>query len=90
MTQDEARRRIVEMMAQTFELEPAKITPESRLYEDLDLDSIDALDLVVKLQDLVHRRVTEDELRGLRTVGDVVALVTGGGARPLGGAEKVS
>lgn len=63
------------MMAETFELEPERITRAARLYEDLDLDSIDALDMVVKLQEIIHRRVEEQELRSLRTVGDVVEMV---------------
>ena len=63
------------MMAETFELEPERITLSARLYEDLDLDSIDALDMVVKLQELIHRRVEERELRALRTVSDVVDMV---------------
>lgn len=65
------------MMAEVFELAPERITLESRLYEDLELDSIDALDMVVKLQEIIHRRVEEQELRGLATVADVVAMVAG-------------
>ncbi len=72
------------MMAETFELEPERITQAARLYEDLDLDSIDALDMVVKLQEIIHRRVEEQELRSLRTVGDVVEMVA---AAQLGAAE---
>lgn len=73
--QAEIHARVRDMLAETFELDPERITPAARLYEDLDLDSIDALDMVVKLQELIHRRVAEDELRGLRTVGDVVQMV---------------
>jgi acyl carrier protein len=72
------------MMADTFELEPERITRAARLYEDLELDSIDALDMVVKLQEIIHRRVEEQELRSLRTVGDVVEMVA---AAQLGAAE---
>jgi len=68
------------MMVETFELERDRITLDSRLYEDLDLDSIDALDMVVKLQELIHRRVDEHELRSLRTVGDVVEMVAAASA----------
>ena len=75
MTRDKLQGQIIHMMAETFELELAQIRPESRLYEDLDLDSIDALDLVVKLQEFTKRRVREDELRSLRTVSDVVNMV---------------
>ncbi len=75
MTPQEIERKIVTMMVETFELDEGSVTRESRLYEDLELDSIDALDMVVKLQELMHRRVTEEEMRELRTVGDVVDLV---------------
>jgi acyl carrier protein len=70
------------MMTETFELEPERVTLDARLYEDLDLDSIDALDMVVKLQELIHRRVEERELRALRSVSDVVEMVAGTFARP--------
>ena len=69
-----------DMMVETFELELDRITLEARLYEDLDLDSIDALDMVVKLQEIIHRRVDETELRSLRTVGDVVEMVAAASA----------
>jgi acyl carrier protein len=63
------------MMVEMFELDPAKVTPEAKVFEDLDLDSIDAIDLVARLQELTGRRVEEDRLREVRTVGDVVGLV---------------
>jgi len=75
MERDEIQSRIIRMIAETFELDASGITADSRLYEDLDLDSIDALDMVVKLQEFMNRRVNEGELRQLRTVGDVVNLV---------------
>lgn len=75
MSREQLQGRIIHMMAETFELDPGDIQPGSRLYEDLELDSIDALDLVVKLQELTKRRVREDELRALRTVSDVVDMV---------------
>ncbi len=65
---------IVRTMSETFEMEAGEITPESRLFEDLDLDSIDAIDMAVKMQDLTGKRVDEDSLRTLRTVNDVVDL----------------
>ena len=53
-----------------------KIRPEARLYEELDLDSIDALDLVVKLQELTGRRISPQEFKTVRTVNDVVDRVS--------------
>ena len=65
---------IVRTMSETFEMEADDIKPESRLFEDLDLDSIDAIDMAVKMQDITGKRVDEDSLRTLRTVNDVVDL----------------
>ena len=76
MTQEEIQHEVCRTLADTFELDIDSIRPESRLLEDLDLDSIDAIDIAVKLQDVVGRRIKEDELHGMRTVGDVTALVT--------------
>ncbi len=82
MSRQEVERKIVDMMVQTFELEPEAVTMQAHLYEDLELDSIDALDMVVKLQELMPHRVKEEEMRGLRTVGDVVDLVMRANAAP--------
>ena len=58
-----------------FEVPEEDITLEARLSEDLDLDSIDAVDLVVKLQELTGQRIKPDEFRSVRTVQDVVDRV---------------
>ena len=62
-------------LVEQFELDPAKITPEARLYEDLDLDSIDAVDLIIKLQEMTGRKVSPEEFKGVRTVGDVQRVI---------------
>lgn len=58
-------------LVEQFDLDPAKITPAARLQEDLDLDSIDAVDLVIKLQELTGRKVSPEDFREVRTVEDV-------------------
>lgn len=77
MTRDdvsgEVRRRIAEM----FEIDPTKVREEALLREDLDLDSIDAIDLAVRIQELTGTRLDEAVLRKVRTVGDVVDLIDG-------------
>ena len=62
-------------LVEQFELDPAKITPDARLYEDLDLDSIDAVDLIIKLQEMTGRKVSPEEFKGVRTVGDVQRVI---------------
>ncbi len=58
-----------------FELSEDDITMEARLYEDLDLDSIDAIDLVVRLQELTKKRIRPDQFKTVRTVEDIVDAV---------------
>jgi acyl carrier protein len=58
-----------------FELPPEKVSLKSRLYDDLDLDSIDAIDLVVRLQDLTKKRLKPEQFKAVRTVEDVVDAV---------------
>jgi acyl carrier protein len=64
-----------ELLADKFEVDPARITPEADLYRDLDLDSIDAVDLVIKLQEMTGKRIKPDEFKSVRTIGDVVVAV---------------
>jgi acyl carrier protein len=62
-------------LMEQFELDPAKITPEARLYEDLDLDSIDAVDMVIKLQEMTGTKVSPEDFKEVRTVGDVQRVI---------------
>jgi acyl carrier protein len=76
LSKDEVYRRLARYLTDMFEVPGEKIRPEARLYEELDLDSIDALDLVVKLQEITGRRISPQEFKTVRTVGDVVDRVT--------------
>lgn len=67
--------RLRELLADKFEVDPARVTPEADLYNDLDLDSIDAVDLVIKLQEMTGKRIKPEEFRSVRTIGDVVVVV---------------
>jgi len=62
-------------LVEMFEVSPEKITRDARLFEDLDLDSIDAVDLIVKLQDLTGRKFKPEEFKSVRTVGDLIDRV---------------
>ena len=68
---DEIRRELCTL----FDLRPEQIVLEARLYEELDLDSIDAVDLVVRLQELTKKRIKAEQFKAVRTVGDVVSAV---------------
>jgi acyl carrier protein len=62
-------------LRELFEIPAERITLGARLLEDLDLDSIDAVDLVVKLQQYTGRRIEPGEFKAVRTVGDVVSKI---------------
>lgn len=75
LTQDEIYARLKGYLEDMFEVPPEKITLDAKLFEDLDLDSIDAVDLVVKLQELTGRKFKPEEFKSVRTVGDVLDCV---------------
>ena len=70
-----ARRR--EILIETFDIEADRITPEARLYEDLDIDSIDAVDLIVKLKPMVGKKLQPEAFKAVRTLQDVVDALQG-------------
>ena len=61
-----------QLMVKEFELDAEQIQLDAHLYEDLDLDSIDAVDLVVKLRELTGKKIEPDAFKAVRTVGNVV------------------
>lgn len=75
LSRDEILVRLRADLGEMFEIPPDRITPEARLYEDLDLDSIDAVDLIVKLGELTGRKIKPEAFKSVRTVGDVVMCV---------------
>lgn len=75
LSRDDVRARLQGYLTDMFEVPADRIRPDARLYEDLDLDSIDAVDLIVKLQDLAGRRISPQEFKSVRTVGDVIDKV---------------
>ena len=64
-------------MQDTFEIDPARITPAANLYTDLDIDSIDAVDLIVQLKPLLGGKLQPDAFKAVRTVQDVVDVLHG-------------
>lgn len=75
MTKNEIFETLSDYLVDYFEVPRSQITLESKLYEDLDLDSIDAVDLVVKLQELTQKKIPPADFKEVRTVGDVVEKV---------------
>jgi len=75
MTRDEIYAHLRNTLVTNFEIPEERVTMDARLMDDLELDSIDAIDMAVQIQELTDVRVDEEALRKLRTVGDTVELV---------------
>ena len=76
MTEQDIYTRLSAILVETFDIEPERIRPEARLYDDLDIDSIDAVDLIVKLKPLVGKRLQPEAFKSVRTLQDVVNALT--------------
>jgi len=75
VTGNEILERIRAIFEENFAIAPERVTLDARLFEELDLDSIDAVDLAIKLQEMTGRRIKPEEFKSVRTVADVVAAV---------------
>ena len=65
------------VLEELFEVEPSNVELTSHLYNDLDLDSIDAVDLVIKLKEITGKMASPEEFKAARTVGNVVDIIHG-------------
>jgi len=74
-TKEEILAKLREILVDSFQLEPGKVTLEANLFTDLDLDSIDAVELAIQLQTYTGRRVKAEVFKHVRTVDDVVETV---------------
>ncbi|MBE5253052.1 MAG: acyl carrier protein [Enterobacterales bacterium endosymbiont of Blomia tropicalis] len=75
MNKDEIYQEVASLLTSLFEINADDIRPDARLYEDLELDSIDAVDMVVHLQKRTGRKIKPETFRSVRTVQDVVDAV---------------
>jgi acyl carrier protein len=62
-------------LAELFELDPERITLDARLSEDLEIDSIDAIDLMDRLRRQTGRKIPMESFRSVRTVRDLVQAI---------------
>jgi acyl carrier protein len=72
---DEILDRIRNTLVELFGLEPSVITAQARLYEDLEIDSIDVVDLMDEVQTYTGQKVTPEDFRSVRTVEDLVGVM---------------
>ena len=75
MNKEQIMQEVQKVLIETFELDANDVSPDANLYTDLDLDSIDAVDLVITLQEMTDKKVDPESFKQIRTVQDVVEAV---------------
>ena len=76
MTNEEIESTIKRILAEDFEIDTSGVTSGTDLFSELDLDSIDAVDLMVRLQQEVGKKVDPAQFKKIRTFGDTVSAVS--------------
>lgn len=64
-----------DLLESEFDIEREKVVPEALLYDDLDLDSIDAVDLMAWMVKLTGKRMSPEYFRDVRTVEEVISVL---------------
>ena len=68
---------VSKVLEREFQFRSDQLHPDTHLIDDLDLDSIDAIDLAVQLEELTGLSFGEDDLKSLRTIRDLVEMIDG-------------
>ncbi|WP_446697459.1 acyl carrier protein [Undibacterium danionis] len=76
MSKDELFAWVTDLLAEMFELEKSTLTLQSNLYADLDIDSIDAVDLAVRLKQMTGLRLQPEVFKQIRTIDDVIEALS--------------
>ena len=74
-TRDDIFNTLRDALVELFELPPERVTPDANLYQDLEIDSIDAVDLIDHIKRQTGKKIAAEEFKAVRTVGDVVEAV---------------
>lgn len=74
-TKEQVFERIKEVLEEQFEINSADISMDASLQEDLDIDSIDAVDLMIELKTLTKKKMSLEDFQEVKTVADVVDAV---------------
>lgn len=74
-TKEQIKEKLTEILVSDFELKESDIKDDANLFTDLDFDSIDAVDLAVRLQQFTDKKISPEEFKQIRTISDVVNAI---------------
>ena len=72
MENDQLYLKIRGILVDQFEVDESVVSMDANLYEELEMDSIDAVDLMVQLKELTGKKISPEQFREVRTIGDVL------------------
>ena len=76
MNEEQLFSNIRRILVEQFEVEEASVTLNANLYEELEIDSIDAVDLLVQIKEITGKKIAPDTFKEVRTIGDVIGAIT--------------
>jgi acyl carrier protein len=76
MNKDSLFLKIRDILVEQFDVQEAAVTMDANLYEELEIDSIDAVDLLVQLKEVTGKRIAPESFKEVRTIRDVLDALT--------------
>lgn len=76
MNRDQLFLEIKTLLVEQFEIEESIITLDANIYEEMEVDSIDAVDLMVHIKELTGKKIPPDQFKEIRTIEDVLNALT--------------
>jgi acyl carrier protein len=74
-SEKELLEQLTKILSEEFDIDASAVNADANMYEDLGIDSIDAVDLIVRLRELTGKRVPPEDFKTVRTVGDIVQVI---------------
>lgn len=75
MTNEEVFSKLKDILVKDFDIEESLVKPEALIVDDLDLDSIDAVEMIVKIKPFINGKIEPEDFKAIKTVDDVVKLI---------------
>jgi len=75
MSRDTTLDELKSLFEEMFDVDPDDVVESAQLYDDLDIDSIDAVDLIVKIREMTGKKIAPEEFKNVRTVAEVVDAI---------------
>lgn len=75
MTKDEIFNKLKAILVDDFEIDEGKISPDANVVDDLDLDSIDVIDLIGKMKQFIPGKISPDTFKDVHTISDVIETI---------------